>query len=47
MAETEPCAHPGCNCRATKDSKYCSEYCQRAGDHIAIKCDCGHPACRM
>ena len=29
MAEkkADKCAHPGCNCPAAKDSKYCSEYC--------------------
>ena len=29
MAEKKPdkSARPGCNCRAAKDSKYCSEYC--------------------
>ena len=49
MADTEKCAHPACQCMVGKDSehgKYCSEYCQAAGDVAEIRCDCKHPACR-
>lgn len=40
------CAHPGCTCKPAPDSKYCSEYCERAGDVIEIRCGCQHPACK-
>lgn len=49
MSEQEKCAHPACNCFVRKDSpygKYCSEHCKQAGDHIELRCDCQHPACR-
>ena len=41
------CAHELCNCRADKDSNYCSPYCENAADSgvTEIKCDCRHPAC--
>ena len=45
MAEDKKCAHPACNCKAAKDSKYCSPSCEAAGDTVEIQCNCGHPAC--
>jgi hypothetical protein len=47
MAEkkTEKCAHPGCNCPAAKESKYCSDYCESIGKQPSIACSCGHAAC--
>jgi hypothetical protein len=46
MPETpKKCAHPGCNCNASKDSKYCGTYCE-SNDEPAILCECGHPACQ-
>lgn len=46
MAEkTEKCAHPSCNCTAAHDSKYCSTFCEGAGNKPDITCNCGHPAC--
>jgi len=48
MAEKKPekCAHPGCECTAAKDSKYCSEYCEMvAVNHLSIACECGHAEC--
>lgn len=42
----EKCAHPSCNCRAAKDSKYCSEYCANAGDITEIGCGCEHQGCQ-
>jgi hypothetical protein len=45
MAEAKKCAHSACNCMATKDSKYCSQYCQDAGDTLEISCNCGHLGC--
>ena len=47
MAQTTDakCAHPGCNCPPSPDSKYCSEYCQRAGGVIELRCGCQHKAC--
>ncbi|HEX8844082.1 MAG TPA: hypothetical protein VF791_05535 [Pyrinomonadaceae bacterium] len=40
------CAHPSCNCPASKDDKYCSEYCRDAGDVTEIGCGCEHQGCR-
>jgi hypothetical protein len=45
MAENKKCAHPACNCMATKDSKYCSQYCQDAKGTLEIECGCGHAGC--
>jgi hypothetical protein len=42
------CAHPACDCRAAKDSKYCGEYCENAEKSgvMEIGCGCEHSACR-
>ena len=45
MADKKKCAHPICNCPAREDNKYCSTYCEDAGDEMEIGCDCGHPGC--
>lgn len=50
MADDErnkKCAHPGCKCRASGDSDYCSPYCENAKDMdvTELACSCGHPAC--
>ena len=45
MAENQKCAHPACNCKAAKDSKYCSQYCQDAKGTLEIACNCGHAGC--
>lgn len=37
MAEDKKCAHPSCNCKAGKDSKYCSPYCEAAGITVEIQ----------
>jgi hypothetical protein len=37
------CAHPGCNCSATSDSKYCSAYCETTA--FETICGCGHAEC--
>jgi hypothetical protein len=39
------CAHPTCNCPAAQGEKYCSTYCQDAGDLTEIACNCGHRGC--
>jgi hypothetical protein len=41
------CAHPACDCEVTSDDKYCSTYCQDAGDTMEISCNCGHPGCAV
>jgi hypothetical protein len=41
----EKCAHPGCNCPATKKNKYCSDYCESIGKQPSIACNCGHVEC--
>jgi len=49
MAEpTSPkkCAHQGCECNARPGSKYCGEYCEKAGTMTELHCNCGHPGCR-
>jgi hypothetical protein len=49
MAETK-CAHPQCSCQVEEGGpygKYCSEYCQLAGDEeTEVFCECHHPDCR-
>ena len=49
MADTNTkCAHPSCNCTATKNSDYCGAACQDAGSTagtLDILCGCGHPGC--
>jgi hypothetical protein len=30
---------------AEKDSKYCSTYCEDAGDTVELACNCGHAGC--
>jgi hypothetical protein len=41
------CAHEPCLCPPREGSKYCSDYCETAGETTThIKCDCGHPACQ-
>lgn len=44
--ETKKCAMDKCLCHATKDSKYCSPYCEQASGQTVLQCDCGHPACQ-
>jgi metallothionein len=45
MAETKRCAHTACNCVAPADGKYCSQYCDDAGNTEELACNCGHPGC--
>jgi hypothetical protein len=45
MAEDQKCAHPACNCIATKDNKFCSVYCHDAGETVELSCNCGHVGC--
>ncbi len=45
MAESDKCAHPACNCMSTPENKYCSPYCEDAGDKIELSCNCGHAGC--
>ncbi len=44
--EVKKCAHQGCMCMATSDSKYCSVFCKDADGTTTLQCDCGHPACK-
>jgi hypothetical protein len=45
---TKKCAHPACNCQVAANQKFCTQYCEDAGDdEIEIFCDCGHPACEL
>jgi len=43
--QSKKCAHPGCNCSAAKNSKYCGTYCEGAAQRPSIACGCGHPEC--
>ena len=49
MAENKEnkCAHPACDCRTEKDSKYRSEYCKNAEKSgvMEIGCGCEHDGC--
>lgn len=49
MPDNDKCAHTGCTCSATGDSKYCSEYCEDAEDAgvIEVACGCAHPTCTL
>jgi hypothetical protein len=49
-SEVNKCAHPACNCRVSSNSEfgnYCSQHCEQAKDIVELKCDCGHPACKL
>ena len=41
------CRNPGCDCRATRSSEYCSAACARSanGGIPSAPCDCGHRNC--
>lgn len=47
MADKDKCAHPSCKCMARDGSKYCSAFCEGAGNTPDITCGCGHPACSV
>jgi len=42
------CAHGVCECFASDESKYCSEYCENAEKSgvMEIGCGCEHAPCR-
>jgi hypothetical protein len=40
------CAHEGCSCLARPGSKYCGDYCERAGTMTELHCNCQHAGCR-
>ena len=46
-AEIKKCAHPACSCTVDKNTKYCSQYCEDAGDTMEISCNCGHQGCAV
>lgn len=41
------CAHPACDCTVPDGTKYCSPYCDDAGDTTEIACNCGHASCTV
>jgi acetone carboxylase gamma subunit len=43
--KTGKCTHPGCECPVPKGSRYCSTYCESAGNRLSIACECGHAEC--
>jgi len=46
MAEHQKkCAHPPCDCVPGDGAKYCSAYCEGAGDTSEVTCECGHAGC--
>lgn len=47
MPSSNKCAHPSCKCPARADNKYCSQYCEDAGDTTEISCNCGHTGCSL
>jgi hypothetical protein len=47
MPDKKTCAHPSCQCPATQDSKYCSQYCEDAGSTMELSCNCGHAGCSL
>lgn len=48
MAKKNQCEHQACSCTVSEGRKYCSQYCEDAGDdEIELSCDCGHPGCAL
>ena len=50
MAKSEKCKHQSCVCMVQEGGEfgdYCSAHCQEAKDLTELKCDCGHPGCRV
>jgi hypothetical protein len=47
MTDGKKCAHPGCRCKATMDSDFCSAYCMSsaAANEKSQHCECGHAEC--
>ena len=43
--QQQECAHPACNCKVPAGTKYCSDYCARAGAMTELHCNCMHPDC--
>lgn len=43
----DKCAHPACQCIARAGSKYCSQYCEDAGDIVELSCNCEHQGCAV
>jgi hypothetical protein len=43
--EQKRCDHPACECIVSKDTDYCSQSCEDAGDMTEISCNCGHAGC--
>jgi len=47
MPETKKCAHPACKCLVPNHSKYCSQYCEDAGNTTELSCNCRHAGCEL
>jgi hypothetical protein len=45
MAETKKCGNPPCDCVPNDGEKYCSAYCEGAGEGTDVVCHCGHAEC--
>jgi len=47
MAEKEKgvCAHPPCTSAVPEGEKYCSPYCEDAGELLELSCNCEHAGC--
>jgi|GraSoiStandDraft_41_1057321.scaffolds.fasta_scaffold2604856_1 hypothetical protein len=41
------CAHPACICPVPEGEKYCSPYCEDAGNITEISCNCEHAGCAL
>lgn len=46
MAQGKKCANASCNCVPANGEKYCSAYCEGAGERTDVVCHCGRPGCR-
>jgi len=44
-AKTKKCDNPTCDCAPSDGSKYCSAYCEGAGEGTNVVCHCGHTGC--
>jgi len=43
----DKCMHASCSCPAPAGSDFCSDYCSRDEDDLAIGCCCEHSACQV
>jgi hypothetical protein len=45
LKNDQKCAHVACGCAVAPGARHCSSYCEGAGDHLDITCQCEHAGC--